>query len=198
VPDTAALVALLQVVLIDVVLSGDNAVVIGMATAGLPPAQRRRALAAGILAATLLRIVFALAAASLLRVLGLTLAGGVLLLWVAWRLWRELGEGTAEAGSPHAGRRKTMGAAMAQIVLADVSMSLDNVLAVAGAAMEHPAVLAAGLVLSIALMGVAAAAMARLLERVRWVAYAGLGVIVWVALGMVWRGGGEVYAAVLG
>src|SRR6476660_2441498 len=166
-----ALTALLQVILIDLVLAGDNAVVIGLAAAGLPAEQRRRAIIVGIVAATALRIVFAGVATQLLQVIGLLLAGGVLLLWVCWKMWRELREQSAHANQlaySHAGGataapapRKTFKQAALQIVAADVSMSLDNVLAVAGAAREHPIVLIFGLLLSIGLMGVAANLVAR-------------------------------------
>jgi YjbE family integral membrane protein len=197
-----ALAALLQVILIDLVLAGDNAVVIGLAAAGLPADQRRRAILVGIAAATALRIVFAGVATQLLQVIGLLLAGGVLLLWVCWKMWRELrslaseGElvlghaGGGESVSGHA-PRKTFGQAAAQIVAADVSMSLDNVLAVAGAAREHPFVLAFGLLLSVALMGVAADLIGRLLQKQRWIAYVGLAIIVYVAFEMIYRGAHE-------
>ena len=193
-----ALSALLQVVLIDLVLAGDNAVVIGLAAAGLPADQRRRAIVVGIIAATALRIVFAGVATQLLQVIGLLLAGGVLLLWVCWKMWRELREQAAHSGelafshgsgaSTTSAPRKTFGQAAAQIVAADVSMSLDNVLAVAGAAREHPYILAFGLLLSVALMGVAADLLGRVLEKQRWIAYVGLAIIVYVAFQMIYRG----------
>lgn len=192
-----ALTALLQVVLIDLVLAGDNAVVIGLAAAGLPADQRRRAIVVGIVAATALRIVFAGVATQLLQVIGLLLAGGVLLLWVCWKMWRELREQAAHAKElafSHGGSatapapRKTFGQAALQIVAADVSMSLDNVLAVAGAAREHPYILVFGLVLSVALMGVAANLLGRVLQRQRWIAYVGLAIIVYVAFEMIYRG----------
>jgi YjbE family integral membrane protein len=193
-----ALTALLQVVLIDLVLAGDNAVVIGLAAAGLPDEQRRRAIVVGIAAATVLRIVFAGVATQLLQVLGLLLAGGVLLLWVCWKMWRELREQASSAGAlafGHAGAgsssqtpHKTFRQAALQIVAADVSMSLDNVLAVAGAAREHPFILAFGLLLSVALMGVAADLIGRVLQKHRWIAYVGLAIIVYVAFEMIWRG----------
>ncbi|MBW7962129.1 TerC family protein [Bradyrhizobium sp. BR 10261] len=192
-----ALTALLQVVLIDLVLAGDNAVVIGLAAAGLPSEQRRRAIIVGIVAATALRIVFAGVATQLLQVIGLLLAGGVLLLWVCWKMWRELREQAAHSsqlafshGSPGNTqvRRKTFGQAAMQIVAADVSMSLDNVLAVAGAAREHPYILAFGLLLSVALMGVAADLLGRVLQTQRWIAYVGLAIIVYVAFEMIYRG----------
>jgi YjbE family integral membrane protein len=192
-----ALSALLQVALIDLVLAGDNAVVIGLAAAGLPAGQRRRAIIVGIVAATALRIVFAGVATQLLQVIGLLLAGGVLLLWVCWKMWRELREQAAHSsqlafshGGGHAAPtpRKTFGQAAAQIVAADVSMSLDNVLAVAGAAREHPYVLAFGLLLSVALMGVAADLLGRVLQKQRWIAYVGLAIIIYVAFEMIYRG----------
>ncbi len=193
-----ALTALLQVVLIDLVLAGDNAIVIGLAAAGLPDDQRRRAIIVGIAAATALRIAFAGVATQLLQVLGLLLAGGVLLLWVCWKMWRELRAQAQETGASAFGHgggsvaapppRKTFGQAAAQIVAADVSMSLDNVLAVAGAAREHPFVLAFGLLLSVALMGVAADLLGRLLQAHRWIAYVGLAIILYVAGEMIYRG----------
>ncbi|EIG56897.1 TerC family protein [Bradyrhizobium canariense] len=194
---TEALTALLQVVLIDLVLAGDNAVVIGLAAAGLPAEQRRRAIVVGIIAATALRIVFAGVATQLLQVIGLLLAGGVLLLWVCWKMWRELREQSAHANElafSHGGSgaapasRKTFRQAAVQIVAADVSMSLDNVLAVAGAAREHPYILAFGLLLSVALMGVAADLLGRVLQKQRWIGYVGLAIIVYVAFEMIYRG----------
>ncbi len=199
------LTALGQVIMIDLVLAGDNAVVIGLAAAGLPKEQRNRAILIGIIAATVLRIGFALITTTLLGITGLLLAGGVLLLWVCWKMYRELREGHAEAEAEAqealsgadlnadgtvAGRapRKTLGQAALQIVIADVSMSLDNVLAVAGAAHEHPTVLFIGLVLSIALMGLAATFVARLLARHRWIAWVGLVLILYVALKMIYDG----------
>ena len=201
-----ALTALLQVVLIDLVLAGDNAVVIGLAAAGLPADQRRRAIVVGIVAATALRIVFAGVATQLLQVIGLLLAGGVLLLWVCWKMWREIrishreeaaahhaleGDGANDNGNGPP--RKTFAQAAWQIVVADVSMSLDNVLAVAGAARDHIWVLIFGLAVSIALMGIAASLIARLLQRHRWIAYVGLLAILYVSIEMIWRGTGEVW-----
>lgn len=194
-----ALSALLQVILIDLVLAGDNAVVIGLAAAGLPAEQRRRAIIVGIAAATALRIVFAGVATQLLQVIGLLLAGGVLLLWVCWKMWRELREQAAhrrELAFSHGGGAgaaapvpsKTFRQAALQIVAADVSMSLDNVLAVAGAAREHPYILAFGLLLSVAMMGVAADLLGRVLQKQRWIAYVGLAIIVYVAFEMIYRG----------
>src|SRR5215475_11752030 len=201
-----ALVAFFQVVMIDLVLAGDNAIVIGLAAAGLPAEQRRRAIVVGIVAATGLRIVFAGVATQLLQVIGLLLAGGVLLLWVCWKMWRELREQASHANQlafSHGGGataaaapRKTFKQAALQIVAADVSMSLDNVLAVAGAAREHPYILAFGLLLSVALMGVAADLIGRLIEKYRWIAYLGLAVILYVACDMIYRGTLEVAPAI--
>lgn len=207
-----ALVAFLQVVMIDLVLAGDNAIVIGLAAAGLPAEQRAKAIMVGIAAATVLRIGFAGITTQLLQVVGLLLAGGILLLWVCWKMWRELrstAEEEAEANEALSGfdinadgtiaahaRQKTFGQAAMQILIADVSMSLDNVLAVAGAAREHPYVLIFGLLLSIALMGVAASFIARLLQKHRWIAYVGLAIILYVAIEMIWRGAIEVRPAV--
>lgn len=202
---TEALTALLQVVLIDLVLAGDNAVIIGLAAAGLPAEQRRRAIVVGIIAATALRIVFAGVATQLLQVIGLLLAGGVLLLWVCWKMWRELREQSAHANElafSHGGSsaapasRKTFRQAAVQIVAADVSMSLDNVLAVAGAAREHPYILAFGLLLSVALMGVAADLLGRVLQKQRWIGYVGLAIIVYVAFEMIYRGSLELAPAI--
>lgn len=201
-----ALTALATVVMVDIALAGDNAIVVGMAAAGLPSAHRRRAIVIGIAAAALLRIVFALFTVQLLQIIGLLLAGGLLLLWVSWKLWRELRGGAdaneqeAEAalsGEPIArGPSKTFRSAVTQIIVADVSMSLDNVLAVAGAARDHLTVLAIGLALSVALMGLAASLIARLLHRHRWIAYVGLVMIIYVALRMIWDGTAEVLAVV--
>jgi YjbE family integral membrane protein len=207
-----ALIALLQVVMIDLVLAGDNAIVIGLAAAGLPAEQRTKAIVVGIGAATVLRIGFAGITTQLLQIVGLLLAGGILLLWVCWKMWRELRAQPADeieaeealtgidinADGTIAGRaqRKTFGQAATQILIADVSMSLDNVLAVAGAAREHPYVLIFGLVLSIALMGIAANFIAKLLQKHRWIAYVGLAIILYVALEMIWRGTIEVKPAV--
>ncbi|EYD75346.1 Integral membrane protein TerC family [Rubellimicrobium mesophilum DSM 19309] len=200
-----ALTALFGVIAIDLVLAGDNAIVIGLAAAGLPKEQRNRAILVGIIAATVLRIFFALITTTLLAITGLLLAGGILLLWVCWKMWRELragheveehaatealtgvdlnADGSVAAGVP----RKTFGQAAWQIVVADVSMSLDNVLAVAGAAREHLWVLVFGLGLSVALMGLAATFIARLINRYRWIAYVGLLIILYVALHMIWEG----------
>ena len=207
-----SLSAFAQVIMIDLVLAGDNAVIIGLAAAGLPADQRRKAIIVGIIAATVLRIAFAGVAIQLLQIVGLLLAGGVLLLWVCWKMWRELrtshheehdaqealanadlnADGKVAGGAP----RKTFAQAAWQILIADVSMSLDNVLAVAGAARDFPVALAFGLVLSILLMGLAANFIAGLLVKHRWIAYVGLAIILYVAIDMIWRGAIDVQAAV--
>jgi YjbE family integral membrane protein len=205
--------ALLQVVMIDLVLAGDNAIVIGLAAAGLPLQQRAKAVLVGIIAATVLRVTFAAATSQLLQVVGLVLAGGILLLWVSWKMFRELrlsAEGHEDAIDAMSNKdikadgtianhapRKSFAQAASQIIVADVSMSLDNVLAVAGAAREHLAVLIIGLSLSVALMGIAAGYIARLLHRHRWIAYAGLLVILCVAVDMIWRGMSEVWPLIM-
>lgn len=207
-----ALAAFFQVVMIDLVLAGDNAVVIGLAASGLPKEQRHRAILIGIIAATVLRIGFASVTTQLLQIVGLLLAGGILLLWVVWKMWRELRitakeeQQAAEAladqdldasgGIADAAPRKSLREAVWQIVVADVSMSLDNVLAVAGAAREHPVILIFGLGLSIALMGLAASYIARLLQRHHWIAYVGLAIILYVALEMCYKGALEVWPKV--
>jgi YjbE family integral membrane protein len=199
-----ALVALAQVIMIDLVLAGDNAIVIGLAAAGLPAQQRTKAIILGVVAATILRIAFAGVTTQLLQIVGLLLAGGILLLWVSWKMWRELRHSHAaenRAADAVAGEdegvnapppTKTLSQAAWQIVVADVSMSLDNVLAVAGAAKDHPHVLIFGLILSIVLMGVAAGLIAKLLNKHRWIAYVGLAIILYVALEMIYRGALEV------
>ncbi|MFK4531540.1 YjbE family integral membrane protein [Bradyrhizobium japonicum] len=194
--DTDVLSVFLQIVLIDLVLAGDNAIVIGLASAGLPEAQRGKAILIGIVAATILRVLLAGLATQILQIVGLLLAGGILLLWVCWKMWRELRTSSTEptgamdsAGAIAGSKaRKTLAQASWQIVVADVSMSLDNVLAVAGAAREHPMILIVGLGLSIAMMAVAASFIARLLQTYRWIAYVGLAVILYVAGDMVFRG----------
>jgi YjbE family integral membrane protein len=204
-----AFTALLQVIMIDLVLAGDNAVVIGLAAAGLPREQRGKAILVGIAAATVLRIIFAGVTTQLLQIVGLLFAGGILLLWVCWKMWRELRSGAHEdhaiadsletastdASGPTSPRRpgKTFAQAARQIVVADVSMSLDNVLAVAGAARDHLPVLVFGLILSIGLMGLAASLIAGLLHRHRWVAYVGLAIILYVAGDMLYRGTLEIW-----
>jgi YjbE family integral membrane protein len=208
------LTALLTVIVIDLVLAGDNAVVVGMAASGLPSMLRRKAIILGIGAAALLRIVFAAFATQLLDVIGLLLAGGILLAWVSWKLWREIRSGahtekaaaahalegagdclpgTAPAAVPAAPPNKTLRQALTQIVVADVSMSLDNVLAVAGTARHHLWVLVVGLILSVALMGLAATLVARVLRRYPWISYVGLLLILWVAGKMIWDGAWEVF-----
>jgi YjbE family integral membrane protein len=181
---------LAQVLLIDLVLAGDNAVVIGLAVNGLPPEQRRIAILAGIGGATIIRIGFALVAVKMLAVIGLTLAGGILLLWVVWKSARELKRGADEhATAPAAGRLRT---AIVRIIVADISMSLDNVLAVAGAAHGHPWLLAFGLLVSVALMGLAASLVARLLTRFKWLAWVGLAIVLYVSLTMIYEGSFQV------
>ncbi len=206
------LTALAKVVAIDLVLAGDNAIVVGMAAAAVPLAQRRKVIVWGIAAAIVLRIFFALITTQLLAIIGLTLAGGILLLWVCWKMYRELRSHGADEVAPDEAMDApepgsvsgagvgavvagtTVGAAIWQIVVADVSMSLDNVLAVAGAAKDHPVILVIGLLLSVVLMGAAANMIAHVLHRYRWIGWAGLAVITYVALDMIWRGGSEVLA----
>ncbi|HEY8622856.1 MAG TPA: YjbE family putative metal transport protein [Casimicrobiaceae bacterium] len=191
-----AIAAFFEILAIDVVLAGDNAIVVGALAAGLPAQQRRKVIMIGVLAALLLRIAFALIVTQLLQVVGLVLAGGLLLLWVAWRMYREIRHKDESAGSDevagdeHSGLKpaKSFASAAWGVALADVSMSLDNVLAVAGAAREHPWVLVFGLILSVILMGVAANFIARYVERYRWIAWGGLLVILWVALKMIFDG----------
>jgi YjbE family integral membrane protein len=183
------LTALVQVLAIDLMLAGDNVVVLGTLAAGLPADQRRKVLGIGVGVALVCLIGFALVATQLLKVVGLLLAGGLLLLWVAWKLFRELraGEGGEHSAEPLKPPR-SFSQAIVQVALADLSMSLDNVLAVAGAAREHPAVLFVGLAMSVTLMAVAANLIARFIERHRWIAYCGLVVILWVAGRMIWQG----------
>ena len=195
------LAALGQVIAIDLVLAGDNAIVVGMAAAGVPLEQRRKVIFWGIGTAIVLRIFFALITTQLLAIIGLTLAGGVLLLWVCWKMFRELRshgkdevapDEALEAGPADAAHTKTFGAAVWQILVADVSMSLDNVLAVAGAAKDHPTILIIGLLLSVVLMGAAANMIVHLLHKHRWIGWVGLLIITYVALDMIWRGSQEV------
>ena len=194
--EPAAFSAFLQVLMIDLVLAGDNAIVVGALAAGLTPEQRRKVIMIGVLAALVLRIVFALLVTQLLQIIGLILVGGLLLMWVAWRMWRDLrhaGEspGSDEiVGDEHSGLRpaKSFAAAVWAVAVADVSMSLDNVLAVAGAARDHPGILIVGLIFAVILMGVAANVIARYIERYKWIAYVGLLVIVYVALKMIYDG----------
>ncbi len=192
--------ALATVLFIDIVLAGDNAVVVGMAAAGLPADQRRKAIVWGIVAATLMRIAFASITVQLLSIVGIVLAGGILLLWVCWKMYRELREGgghhleehegaeALEGDTPAGAPRKTLRQAITQILVADVSMSLDNVLAVAGAAKDHPYILIIGLAFSVVLMGVAATLIARLLDKHRWIAWLGLLLILYVSLQMIYEG----------
>ena len=196
-PETIA--ALVQVLMIDVVLAGDNAIVVGALAAGLPAAQRRRVILIGILAALVLRITFALGVSWLLQLIGLIFAGGILLLWVAWKMWRELRRGSIAEGHDSSGVRpaKSFLAAALSVAVADVSMSLDNVLAVAGAARAHPGILVLGLLLSVALMGIAANLIARYIERYRWIAYGGLIVILVVAVRMIHDGLTDPHVGVL-
>lgn len=186
--------ALVQVLMIDIALAGDNAIVVGIAVAGLPEAQKRKAIFWGIAGATVLRIALGAVTIQLLAIIGITLAGGLLLLWVCWKMFRELNHGSRRLGSVNI-QPKTLGQAMLQIILADISMSLDNVLAVAGAAGESLWVLVVGLTISVVLMGLAASLIARLLERFRWIAWIGLAIVLYVALKMIWEGGHEVHNA---
>jgi YjbE family integral membrane protein len=191
-----AITAFLEILFIDIVLAGDNAIVVGALAAGLPADQRKKVIMIGVIAALVLRIVFALVVSQLLQIVGLVLAGGILLLWVAWRMYREIrhkGESTGSeeiVGDEHSGVKsaRTFASAAWGVALADVSMSLDNVLAVAGAARDHPYVLVFGLILSVLLMGVAANFIARYIDRYRWIAWGGLAVILWVACKMIFDG----------
>ena len=194
--EPSAFAAFLQVLMIDLVLAGDNAIVVGALAAGLPAEQRRKVIIIGVLAALVLRIGFALIVTQLLQIVGLILIGGLLLLWVAWKMWRELrhaGEsaGSAEIhGDEHSGLRpaKSFAGAAWAVAVADVSMSLDNVLAVAGAARDHPGIMIVGLIFAVALMGLAANVIAKYIERYRWIAYVGLAVILYVAVKMIYDG----------
>ncbi|MBW0143939.1 TerC family protein [Sphingomicrobium clamense] len=191
-----ALVAFGQVLMIDLILAGDNAIIVGALAAGLPADQRRKVIIIGVAAALVLRILFALIVVQLLQIVGLIFAGGLLLLWVAWKMWRELHHLGESPGSPEIEGDESSGvkpmksfyAAAWAVAVADVSMSLDNVLAVAGAAKDHPGILIVGLILSVALMGVAANIIAKYIERYKWIAYIGLAVILWVAGGMIYDG----------
>jgi YjbE family integral membrane protein len=183
----AALQALGEVIVIDLTLAGDNAVVVGALAAGLPHRRQRQVILVGIGAALVMRIVFALVATRLLQVVGLLFAGGLLLLWVSWRMWRELRAGTQQEEITTRPPKSFLAAAWS-VALADVSMSLDNVLGVAGAAREHPAILVFGLIFSVAVMGVAANFLARMIDRYRWIGFVGLVVILWVAVRMVYEG----------
>lgn len=202
---SGAVAAFLEILFIDIVLAGDNAIVVGALAAGLPSDQRKKVIFIGVLAALVLRIAFALLVTQLLQIVGLVLAGGILLLWVAWRMYREIrhkdesGGSDEVVGDEHSGLKpaKTFASAAWGVALADVSMSLDNVLAVAGAAREHPYVLVFGLVLSVLLMGAAANLIARYIDRYRWIAWGGLLVILWVALKMIYEGAGHVAPVIL-
>lgn len=197
---TGALTAFFEILFIDIVLAGDNAIVVGALAAGLPAEQRKKVILIGVIAALVLRIAFALVVSQLLQIVGLVLAGGILLLWVAWRMFREIRHKGESAGSDEVSGDEHSGVAPAKsfasaawgVALADVSMSLDNVLAVAGAAKDHPWVLVFGLILSVLLMGAAANVIARYIDRYRWIAWIGLLVILWVALKMIYEGAGHV------
>jgi len=194
--EPSAFAAFVQVLMIDLVLAGDNAIVVGALAAGLPAEQRKKVIFIGVVAALLLRIAFALVVTQLMQIIGLILVGGLLLLWVSWRMWRDLrhhneSPGSAEiVGDEHSGLRpaKSFAAAAWAVAVADVSMSLDNVLAVAGAARDHPGILIVGLIFAVALMGIAANFIARYIERYRWIAYVGLAVILYVAVKMIYDG----------
>ena len=195
--EPVAFATFVQVLMIDLVLAGDNAIVVGALAAGLPADQRKKVIMIGVLAALVLRIAFALIVTQLMQIIGLILVGGLLLLWVAWRMWRDLRDHEGESwgseeivGDEHAGLKPAksfVGAAWA-VAIADVSMSLDNVLAVAGAAREHPGILIVGLIFAVAMMGVAANIIARYIERYRWIAWIGLLVILYVAVKMIYDG----------
>ena len=194
--EPAALAAFLQVLMIDLVLAGDNAIVVGALAAGLPADQRKKVILIGVLAALVLRIAFALVVQQLMGIVGLIFIGGLLLAWVAWKMWRELRHAGQSHGSPevegdeHSGLKpaKSFAGAAWAVAVADVSMSLDNVLAVAGAAREHPGIMIVGLIFAVALMGLAANIIAKYIERYRWIAYLGLAVIVYVAVKMIYEG----------
>ncbi len=194
--DPGAFTTFLSVLMIDLVLAGDNAIVVGALAAGLPAEQRKKVILIGVIAALVLRILFALIVTQLMQIIGLILVGGLLLLWVAWKMWRDLHHSGESGGSPevegdeHSGIRpaKSFAAAVWAVAVADVSMSLDNVLAVAGAARDHPGILIVGLIFAVALMGIAANVIAKYIERYKWIAYVGLAVILWVAVKMMYDG----------
>jgi len=195
--EPAAFSAFLQVLMIDIVLAGDNAIVVGALAAGLPADQRKKVIFIGVMAALVLRIAFALVVTQLMAIVGLIFIGGLLLVWVAWRMWRDLRDHGGESpgsseieGDEHSGLRpaKSFSNAVWAVAIADVSMSLDNVLAVAGAARDHPGILIVGLIFAVALMGLAANLIAKYIERYRWIAYVGLAVIVYVAGKMIYDG----------
>lgn len=192
------LYALAQVLLVDLALAGDNAIIVGMVAASVPQEQRKKVIILGIAIATVLRIAFSFGAVQLLQIIGLLLAGGILLLWVGWKLWREIRDARAHKAEAESGvhiepRQKSFGEAVMQITMADVSMSLDNVLAVAGAAREHTWVLIVGLTLSVALMAFASTKIASLLQRHHWIAYVGLAVIFFISISMIYEGSLEVW-----
>jgi YjbE family integral membrane protein len=196
--EPAAFAAFLQVLMIDIVLAGDNAIVVGALAAGLPADQRKKVISIGVIAALVLRIAFALVVTQLMQIVGLIFVGGLLLVWVAWRMWRDLRSGPEDPATEAreaSGLRpaKSFAAAAWAVAIADVSMSLDNVLGVAGAARDHPGILIVGLIFAVALMGLAANFIARILENHRWIAYVGLAIILYVALDMIYRGGMEVW-----
>lgn len=194
----ADIAAFASVVIIDLVLAGDNALVVGLVASRLPKHQQRRVVAIGIAAALVCRILFALIAAQLLVITGLLFAGGLLLLWVAWKLWREIvaSRKGRHKTDPIAAPAKSFSSAAWQIAVADISMSLDNVLGVAGAAHDHPWMLIFGLVLSIGLVGAAATIIAQFMERYHWLSYLGLAVVTYVAVVMIYRGALEILPAV--
>ncbi len=201
---TSELVAFFQIIAIDLVMSGDNAIIIGMAAASLPSELRRKAIIFGILGAAVLRIIFAGLTVHLLELVGLTLAGGLLLAWVCWRMWQELRGGSFDMpinsdDEPSSSKHDApnLRRACMNIIIADVSMSLDNVLAVAGAAQDHLRILIFGLILSIALMAFASTIIAKVLAKYLWISYFGLLVIIYVSGDMIWRGSFEVYAYLL-
>ena len=206
--EPAAFAAFLQVLMIDLVLAGDNAIVVGALAAGLPPEQRKKVIFIGVIAALVLRVIFALMVSWLLGIVGLVLAGGLLLLWVGWRMYRDImaDHATDSPGSPEVSgdedsgipASKTFAAAAWSVAVADVSMSLDNVLGVAGAARDHPGILIVGLIFAVALMGIAANVIAKYIERYRWIAWVGLAVIIYVAGKMIWEGWHEVAPVVMG
>jgi YjbE family integral membrane protein len=196
--DPGALAALATVIVIDVTLAGDNAIAVAMAAAGLAPRLRRQVILAGTLIATALRIALATVAMRLLAIIGLTLAGGLLLLFVAWKLYRELRAAPAAGPASGATRGKSFGGALVQVLAADVSMSLDNVLAIAGASRDNFVVLVIGLTLSVGLMGIASNVLAPLMERHRWISWIGLAVITFVASRMIVDGSAEIIDSALG
>jgi YjbE family integral membrane protein len=195
---TSAWTALGSVILLDLVLAGDNAIVVGALAAGLPAEQRKKVIFIGVIAALVLRVVFALMVNLLMGVIGLIFVGGLLLIWVAWKMYRDLqrSEGTESPGSPEVlgdensgiPAAKSFAAAAWAVAVADVSMSLDNVLAVAGAAKDHPGIMIVGLIFAVALMGIAANIIAQYIERYKWIAWLGMAVIVYVALKMIYEG----------